>query len=97
MFVAESSVLKDSDRTVKYALAALYAPPAIKLATDETFITTPELRSFIAGSATCIKRIGVRTRTFKTSSSFAKSLIVNALLIPKPALLIRTSISFARM
>ncbi|CAB4779149.1 unannotated protein [freshwater metagenome] len=69
----------------------------MKPATDETLITMPEFRSFILGSATCINLIGVRTNTFKTSSSFTKSLIVNALLIPKPALLIKTSTSLLAM
>ena len=39
----------------------------------------------------------MRTRTFSTSSSLAKSLIVKGLLIPNPALLIKTSTSLLAM
>ena len=84
----------DSSYTQKmYDLEALYVPPAIKPATEETLIIVPELRCFIPGIAVCIKRIGVRTKTSNICCSAFISLALNALLIPNPALLIRTSIS----
>ena len=50
--------------------------------------------SFILGSRTCMQRIGARTSTFNNSSSATIELVVNAYLIPKPALFTSTSISF---
>ena len=45
----------------------------------------------INGSATCIRRIGVRTKTSNICCSACRSDIVKALFNPKPALLINTS------
>ena len=52
----------------------------------------PLLRSFIAGKTACINRIGAVTKTSRSAISSAISLVVKLLLIPNPALLIKTSI-----
>ncbi|CAB4689935.1 unannotated protein [freshwater metagenome] len=85
---------KYSEKTVKYDFAALYVPPVIQLATLLTFTTTPLSLLSIWGSTEWVRRIGAVTKTSSNSCSFLISLSVKLCLIPKPALLISTSIGF---
>ena len=58
----------------------------------ETLIITPLFLAFMVGNMACIKRIGAVTKTSSRAISSEISLTKKLFFIPKPALLIKTSI-----